>query len=64
LTPASRRQDHTILPSAKAPFVSTLNDRSRAEARFAITSRAETLPRPPHPIPNVRDDRDTPLLGE
>jgi hypothetical protein len=20
-----------------------------------------TLPRPPHPVPNVRDDRDTPL---
>ena len=23
-----------------------------------------TLPRPPHPVPNVRDDRDTPLQGE
>jgi hypothetical protein len=23
--------------------------------------RATTLPRPPHPLPNVRDDRDTPL---
>jgi hypothetical protein len=23
---------------------------------------APTLPRPPHPVPNVRDDRDTPLL--
>src|ERR1700730_1930747 len=22
-----------------------------------------TLPRPPHPVPNVRDDRDTPLCG-
>ena len=22
-----------------------------------------TLPRPPHPMPNVRDDHDTPLLG-
>ena len=21
-----------------------------------------TLPRPPHPLPNVRDDRETPLL--
>src|SRR3979409_2293339 len=33
LTPASRRQDHTILPSAKASFVSTPFDRSQAEAR-------------------------------
>src|SRR5260370_41783591 len=23
-----------------------------------------TLPRPPHPIPNVRDDHETPLGGE
>src|SRR6266702_3072191 len=22
-----------------------------------------TLPRPPHPVPNVRDDRETPLCG-
>jgi hypothetical protein len=25
------------------------------------TSRSKTLPRPPHPSPRVRDDRDTPL---
>jgi hypothetical protein len=24
----------------------------------------KTLPRPPHPVPNVRDDRDTPLLRD
>jgi hypothetical protein len=29
--------------------------------RPAIPSHASTLPRPPHPAPNVRDDRDTPL---
>jgi hypothetical protein len=23
-----------------------------------------TLPRPPHPAPNVRDDHDTPLYGD
>jgi hypothetical protein len=23
-----------------------------------------TLPRPPHPAPNVRDDRETPLRGD
>src|SRR5580693_8435488 len=29
--------------------------------RFSI-ARLATPPRPPHPTPNVRDDRDTPLL--
>src|SRR6266851_472673 len=48
LTPASGRQDHTTLPSASASFVRAL---------FARL----TLPRPPHPAPNVRDDRETPL---
>jgi hypothetical protein len=48
LTPASGRQDHTTSPSAKAPFV---------RARIAHAAL-----RPPHPVPNVRDDRDTPLL--
>jgi len=60
LTPASRRQDHTILPSAKAPFVSTPFDRSQAEARPAITSRAQRC-RVHRIPPRVRDDRDTPL---
>jgi hypothetical protein len=50
LTPASGRQDHTTSPSASAPFV-------RALTRL-------TLQRPPHPVPNVRDDRDTPLSWE
>jgi hypothetical protein len=36
-------------------------DRSRAETRPAIPSRALALPRPPHPVPYVRDDRETPL---
>ena len=63
LTPASRRQDHTILPSAKAPFVSTPFDRSQAEARPAITLRARRCR--VHRIPSrVRDDRDTPLQGD
>ena len=26
-----------------------------------MTIARPTLPRPPHPVPNVRDDRDTPL---
>ena len=30
----------------------------------ALRSRTcQTLPRPPHPVPNVRDDRETPLCG-
>jgi hypothetical protein len=49
LAPASERQDHTTSPSAATSFVRAL---------FARL----TLPRPSHPVPNVRDDRDTPLL--
>src|ERR1700743_411927 len=48
LTPASGRQDHTASPYASASYV-------RAQ------KRATTLPRPPHPAPNVRDVRETPL---
>ena len=48
LTPASRRQDHTTSPSASAPFV---------HANVC----ALVLPRPSHPLPYVRDDRETPL---
>jgi hypothetical protein len=48
LTPASGRQDHTTSPYAAPSFVRAL---------FARL----TLPRPPHPAPNVRDDRETPL---
>src|SRR6266446_645117 len=50
LTPASGRQNHTTWPYASASFV-----------RLAIARL--TLPRPPHPMPNVRDDRETPLCG-
>jgi len=62
LTPASRRQDHTTSPFASAPFVN---------APLSLTGLippcdndcAPTLPRPSHPKPNVRDDRETPLCG-
>src|SRR5258705_8968275 len=50
LTPASGRQNHTTSPYASTSFV-----------RLAF-ARALTLPRPPHPAPNVRDDREAPLL--
>jgi hypothetical protein len=29
--------------------------------RLACETANPTLPRPPHPMPNVRDDHDTPL---
>src|SRR6266849_757325 len=50
LAPASGRQDHTTSPSAATSFV----------LRTVSTVRL-TLPRPSHPVPNVRDDRETPL---
>ena len=49
LTPASGRQNDTTWPYASASFV---------WLAFAHL----TLPRPPHPLPNVRDDRETPPL--
>jgi hypothetical protein len=49
LTPALGRQNDTTWPYASASFV-----------RLAIARL--TLPRPPHPAPNVRDDREAPLL--
>jgi hypothetical protein len=37
-------------------------DRSQAPKNLPCHHLARpTLPRPPHPVPNVRDDRDTPL---
>ena len=50
LTPALGRQNHTTWPYASASFV-----------RLAVARL--TPPRPPHPLPNVRDDRETPLCG-
>src|ERR1700722_139493 len=48
LTPASRRQDHTTSPSARSAL--------RPRKMFAPRRL-----RPPHPLPYVRDDRETPL---
>jgi hypothetical protein len=53
-------QDHTASPYASAPFVCAPFDRSRVGPALRPRTRP-TLPRPPHPAPNVRDDRDTPL---
>src|SRR5258705_4974050 len=49
LTRTLGRQNDTTWPYASASFV-----------RLAIARL--TLPRPPHPAPNVRDDREAPLL--
>ena len=43
-------QDHTVLPYAIASFVCALLDRSQATPALR-SSRAPTLPRPPHPLP-------------
>jgi hypothetical protein len=61
LTPTMRRQDHTLLPYASAPFVSGPSGRSQAKGPPCNPVTRPTLPRPPHPMPNVRDDHDTPL---
>src|SRR5258708_29339539 len=63
LTPASRRQDQTILPYAKASFVSAPSIAHRSFDLPCDHVARTTLPRPPHPVPYVRDDRDTPLNG-
>jgi hypothetical protein len=62
LTPASGRQDHTILPSAKSVSRQRAGDRSRIQrTRPATPSRAKRCR--VHRIPSrVRDDHDTPLL--
>jgi hypothetical protein len=52
LTPASRRQDHTILPSAKSAVRQRAIDRSQAhEDPPCHHVTRPTLPRPPHPAP-------------
>ena len=62
LTPASGRQDHTILPSAAIVSRQHAVDRSQVPKNSPCDPIArQTLPRPPHPVPYVRDDRETPL---
>src|SRR5260370_3728403 len=51
LTPASGRQDHTILPYAATSLVRSLGDRSRAHRPPCNPVARKTLPRPPHPHP-------------
>src|SRR5258706_16079353 len=65
LTPASGRQDHTTSPSAsQASLVSVLLIAHKSFDSPCDPIARKTLPRPLHPVPNVRDDRDTPLLWD
>src|SRR6267142_4328974 len=64
LTPASGRQDHATSPYATTSLVRTLLIAHRPFANPPCNPVArKTLPRPPHPMPNVCDDRETPLCG-
>jgi hypothetical protein len=49
------------LPYASAPLVWRASIAHETQKSALRSARATTLPRPPHPMPNVRDDRDTPL---
>src|SRR6266478_1542383 len=51
LTPASGRQDHTILPSAATSLVSVLLIAHRSLDPPCDPIARKTLPRPPHPSP-------------
>jgi hypothetical protein len=65
LTPASGRQDHTTSPFAASISRQRAVDRSQIHKNPPCDPVArKTLPRPPHPVPYVRDDRDTPLLWD
>jgi hypothetical protein len=62
LTPASGRQDHTILPSAASVSRQRAGDRSQV-FRLALRShRAQNAAASTASHSYVRDDRDTPLL--
>jgi hypothetical protein len=56
------RQDHTTSPSAAIFPRPRAVDRSQVETRPCDPTARRTLRRPTHPAPNVRDDRETPLL--
>ena len=61
LTPASGRQDHTTSPYAATSLVRSLLIAHKSFNSPCNPIARKTLPRPPHPAPYVRDDRETPL---
>ena len=54
-------QDHTALPYASAPLVLRAPI-AHGQSPPCGQPRATTLPRPPHPAPNVRDDGQRPSV--
>src|SRR6266404_9656477 len=63
LTPATGAGTTRLCRPLKRRSSCTLANRSRDSSRPAIAIARPTLSRPPHPVPNVRDDRETPLCG-
>jgi hypothetical protein len=61
LTPASGRQDHTILPSAKSVSRQRAGDRSQVFRPALRSHRAPNAAASTASRPYVRDDRETPL---
>jgi hypothetical protein len=54
-----RRPKEALLLENLTPASGRQDHTTSPSARNVI--RLLTLPRPPHPVPNVRDDRETPL---
>ena len=64
LTPASGRQDHTILPSAAIVSRQRAGDRSQIPENLPCDPIArQTLPRPPHPVPTSVTIAKRPSVG-
>jgi hypothetical protein len=69
--------ENTVAPRRRIPFASVIGELTVLRARSGSQrlrrfdashgrqdpSAQRALPRPPHSLPNVRDDRDTPLLA-
>jgi hypothetical protein len=62
LAPATGARTTRLGRTQKAPIILRAALRSRGSSRPAIAFSRLTPSRPPHPMPNVRDDRETPLL--
>src|ERR1700720_4825597 len=63
LAPATGVRTTRLCRPLKRRSSRALADRSRGSSRPAIAMARLTLSRPPHPVPNVRDDRETPPFG-
>jgi hypothetical protein len=63
LTPASGRQDHTILPSAKSVSRQRAGDRSQVFRPALRSHRTQNAAASTTSLPRVPDDHDTPLCG-